>query len=105
MHARQRIMSRTSLRYCAGYSLVILTRLLRKVLEPMWHVASLPEQFSLIIWTPSEIDRFARTDWNGRTTVQAYASREDWLHETEKSLLEKYFAKRDTLLNLACGAR
>jgi len=53
-----------SLRYFVGYSFVLLSRLLRRVLGLMWRVVSLPEQFALIVWTPREIDRYSRTDWN-----------------------------------------
>ena len=64
--------SRMSLRYFAGYSLHFLARLLEKGLAQMWRVVSLPRQFALIIWTPSEIDRYARDEWNGWPTVQGY---------------------------------
>ena len=97
-------MSRISLRYFAGYSLLILSRLLGKVLEQMWRVVSLPQQFALIIWTPSEIDRYSRDDWNSLPSVRDYARMDHWLDPTEQVLVESYFSKNGELLNVACGA-
>ncbi len=91
-------------RYIAGYSFLFLARLLRKVLEPIWRVASLLEQLALIIWTPRDIDRYARTDWNSLPSVQSYSCLDDWLVVTEKTLVETYFTQKGELLNLACGA-
>ena len=97
-------MSRTSLRYVAGYSLVLLARLLEKGLQQMWRVVSLPEQFALIIWTPREIDRYSMDDWNGWPVVQNYVCMDRWLNATEQVLVERYFSKNGELLNVACGA-
>src|SRR2546428_1088892 len=97
-------MSRISLRYYAGYSLLLPVRIWAKVLAQVWRVVSLPEQFALILWTPREIDRFARTDWNSLLSVRGYARMNDWLGVTEKTLVETYFTKDGALLNLACGA-
>jgi len=97
-------MSRISLRYYAGYSLLLPVRIWAKVLAQVWRVVSLPEQFALILWTPREIDRFARTDWNSLLSVRGYARMDDWLGVTEKTLVETYFTKDGALLNLACGA-
>src|SRR5438105_3201267 len=93
-----------SLRYIAGYSLLLLTRLLSKVLEQMLRVVSLPERFVLIIWTPREIDRYSRADWNSREQVRNYVTLDDWLSGTEQVLIERYFSNNGELLNLACGA-
>src|SRR5437867_2214230 len=93
-----------SLRYFAGYSFVLLARLLRKVLESMWRVVSLPEQFALIVWTPREIDRHSRTDWNSWPMVRDQANSDDWLGPWELILVERYFTNKGELLDLACGA-
>src|SRR3989441_1276660 len=93
-----------SLRYFAGYSFVLLARLLRKVLESMWRVVSLPEQFALIVWTPREIDRHSRTDWNSWPMVRDQANSDDWLGIWELTLVERYFTNKGELLDLACGA-
>jgi SAM-dependent methyltransferase len=97
-------MSRISLRYFAGYSFLIPVCILTKVLEQMWRVVSIPQQFALILWTPREIDRFARSDWNSLLSVRGYARMDDWLGVTEKTLVETYFTKDGALLNVACGA-
>ncbi len=93
-----------SLRYFAGYSFVLLARLLRKFLGLMWSVVSLSEQFALIIWTPREIDRHSRTDWNSRPMVRDQANSDDWLGTWELTLVERYFTNKGELLDLACGA-
>jgi len=93
-----------SFRYFAGYSLLFLARLLGKGLAQMRRVISLPQQFALIIWTPSEIDRYSRDDWNGWPTVQIFVRAEHWLDAMEQALVERYFSKNGELLNLACGA-
>src|SRR2546422_4316791 len=93
-----------SLRYIAGYSLLFLTRILTKVLQQMWRVASLPERFVPIVCTPKEIDQYARTDWNSWEQVRNYATQDDWLTATEHVLVERYFSNNGELLNLACGA-
>src|SRR5712691_9343149 len=93
-----------SLRYFAGYSLLFLARLLRKVPEQMWRVVSLPEQFAVIVWTPSDIDRYSRDDWNSWPSVRGYARMGHWLNATEQALVETYFTKDGELLNMACGA-
>jgi SAM-dependent methyltransferase len=93
-----------SLRYYAGYSLIFLSLLLRKILEPMFRAVSLPERFAPIIWTPQEIDRYARTDWNSLPSVRAYSRMEFWVGEAEKTLVETYFTNDKELLNMACGA-
>src|SRR5438445_10623661 len=93
-----------SLRYIAGYSLLFLTRVLTKILQQMWRVASLPERFVPIIWTPREIDRYSRADWNSWPVVRPYANSEDWLGGWELTLVERYFTNQGELLNLACGA-
>src|SRR3989442_15547617 len=93
-----------SLRYFAGYSLHFLAGLLEKGPAKIWRVASLPRQFALIIWTPSEIARYSRADWNGWPTVQGYARTDHWLDWMEQALVERYFPKNGELLNLACGA-
>src|SRR2546427_1399346 len=92
------------LRYFAGYSFVLLARLLRKLLGLMWSVVSLSEQFALIIWTPREIDRQSRTDWNSRPMVRDQANSDDWLGTWELTLVERYFTNKGALLDLACGA-
>jgi SAM-dependent methyltransferase len=96
-------MSRISLRYFAGYSLLFLSRLLEKGLEEMWRVVSIPQQFALIIWTPREIERHARADWNSWPSVLRYSDTGDWLNGTEQALVESHFSKNGALLNLACG--
>src|SRR3989442_857094 len=93
-----------SLRYFAGYSLHFLAGLLEKGPAKIWRVASLPRQFALIIWTPSEIARYSRADWNGWPTVQGYARTDHWLDWMEQALVERYFPKNGELMNLACGA-
>src|SRR3989442_14964306 len=93
-----------SLRYFAGYSFVLLARLLRKFLGLMWSVVSLSEQFALIIWTPREIDRQSRTDWNSRPMVRDQANSDDWLGTWELTLVDRYFTNKGALLDLACGA-
>jgi SAM-dependent methyltransferase len=97
-------MRRVSLRYVAGYSLLLLARLLKQVLERMWRVVSLPEQLGLIIWTSSEIERCSRNAWNSWPAVQSYARSADWLSATEQALVERHFSKHGDVLNLACGA-
>ena len=93
-----------SFRYVAGYSLVLLSRVLRAALLKAFALASLAEKFAVIVWTPREIDRYAITDWDNRSTVQTYSRLDRWVGETEKSLVEEYFTKRAKLLNVACGA-
>jgi SAM-dependent methyltransferase len=93
-----------SLRYIAGYSLVFLAPLTRKVFELMGRVVSLPGQFALIIWTPKEIDRYSRADWNSRPVVRTYANLDDWIGTVEQLLVERYFTNKGELLNVACGA-
>src|SRR5438093_6716085 len=93
-----------SLRYFVGYSFILLSRLLRKVLESTWRVVSLPEQCALLIWTPREIDRHSRTDWNSWPTVRDHVNSDDWLDTWELTLVERYFANKGELLDLACGA-
>ena len=93
-----------SLRYFAGYSFVLLARLLRKFLGLMWSVVSLSEQCALIIWTPREIDRHSRTEWNSGPMVRDQADSDDWLGTWELSLVERYFTNKGELLDLACGA-
>src|SRR2546425_1768508 len=93
-----------SLRYFAGYSFVLLARLLRKFLGLMWSVVSLSEQFALIVWTPREIDRHSRTDWNSGPMVRDQANSDDWLGTWELTLVERYFTHKGELLDLACGA-
>src|SRR5437867_9138841 len=97
-------MSRIALRYYAGLSLVLLSRLVRRVLQPIWWLASFPERFAVIIWTTQEIDRYARADWNSWPSVRSYSRLDDWLEATEKTLVETYFKNEGALLNLACGA-
>src|SRR3989442_842737 len=92
-----------SLRYFVGYSLLFLARLLRKVFAQVSRAVSLLEQFALIVWTSSEIDRYSRDDWNSWASVQGYARMDHWL-ATEQALVEKYLSKNGELLNLACGA-
>ena len=93
-----------SVRYFIGYGLVLLSRIAKALLAKAFEAAALAEQFSVIIWTPSEIDRYAKGDWDHRSTVLTYSQLDQWLDETEKSLIEKYFTKRAELLNVACGA-
>ena len=93
-----------SLRYFVGYSFILLSRLLRKVLESTWRVVSLPEQCALLIWTPREIDRHSRTDWNSWPMVRDQANSDDWLGTWELTLVERYFTNKGELLDLACGA-
>src|SRR5207245_4084118 len=93
-----------SLRYFAGYSFVLLARLFRKILGLMWSVVSLSEQCALIIWTPREIDRHSRTEWNSGPMVRDQADSDDWLDTWELTLVERYFANKGELLDLACGA-
>ena len=93
-----------SVRYFIGYGLVLLSRISKAVLAKAFEAAALAEKFSVIIWTAPEIDRYAKGDWDHRSTVQTYSQLDQWLDETEKSLVEKYFTKRGELLNVACGA-
>jgi len=95
---------RISLRYYAGYWLVCASRLFKSVLNKLFWVASLPERFSVIVWTPQEIDRYARADWNSWPSVRSYSRLDDWLSVTEKTLVETYFTKGGELLNVGCGA-
>src|SRR5881397_1109967 len=105
-------MSWISLRYYAGYSLVLASRLFYSILENLFHsvpeklfwVASLPQRFSVINWTSREIDRYSRTEWNGWEQVRHYATQDNWLNAMEQALVETYFSKKGELLNLACGA-
>ena len=97
------MVSGMSLRYFVGYSLLFLARLLRKVFAQVSRAVSLLEQFALIVWTSSEIDRYSRDDWNSWLSVQGYARMDHWL-ATEQALVEKYLSKNGELLNLACGA-
>src|SRR5207247_2697235 len=105
-------MSWISLRYYAGYSLVLASRLFYSILENLFHsvpeklfwVASLPQRFSVINWTSREIDRYSRTEWNGWEQVRHYATQDDWLTAMEQALVETHFSKNGELLNLACGA-
>ncbi len=93
-----------SFRYVAGYSLVLLSRVVKAALLKAFELASVPEKFTVIVWTPRDIDRYAKGDWDSRSTVQTYSQQDRWLGENEKSLVEKYFTKRAELLNVACGA-
>src|SRR2546428_10294137 len=94
--------SRISLRYAVGYSLVVLSRLLQSILAQIRRVVDLPEQFALIIWTPSEIVRSSRATWDSCWYVRGYAL-DHWLN-AEEALVERYFSKNGELLNVACGA-
>src|SRR5712691_8190417 len=93
-----------SLRYIAGYSLLLFSSLVRRVLNQFYLLVLLTEQFTVIVWTPREIERYSRTDWNSREQVRNYAMLDDWLCATEQALVERYFSKNGELLNLACGA-
>jgi SAM-dependent methyltransferase len=93
-----------SLRYYAGNSLVFASRLFTWILTKLCWVAMLLERFPVIVWTPREIDRYARADWNSREQVRNYATHNEWLNATEQALVERYFSKDGALLNLACGA-
>jgi SAM-dependent methyltransferase len=93
-----------SLRYVVGYSFVVLARLLRRVFAQASRVVALPEHVALILWTPSEIARYARNDWNSRASVRSYARMDRWLSVTEHVLVERYFSNNGEALNLACGA-
>ena len=94
-----------SLRYWAGSCLLLLTRASRRVLRPLTRLASLPERFAVIVWTPVEIDRYSRAGWDSWEEVGRYtALDDDWCDDTEKSLVEKYFNNGGDVLNLACGA-
>ena len=97
-------MSRVSLRYALGYSLVVLSRLLRKVFDQIRRVVALPEQCALIIWTPSEIARCSRGVWDSASYVQGYARMGGWLDAKEHALVEQYFSQHGEVLNMACGA-
>src|SRR5207247_7954728 len=85
-------MSWISLRYYAGYSLVLASRLFYSILENLFHsvpeklfwVASLPQRFSVINWTSREIDRYSRTEWNGWEQVRHYATQDNWLNAMEQ---------------------
>src|SRR3989442_10941970 len=103
-HWRSRFLTRMSLRYSTVYSFILLTRLLREILGLMWRVVSLPEQFAIIVWTPREIDRYSRTDWNSRTMVRTQANPDEWSGTWELTLVERYFTHKGELLDLACGA-
>lgn len=94
-----------SLRYFAGYSLLRLSRFLRKVLWVIQRVASLPGKFAMIVWTSREIDRYSRAHWNRSERVGVYSRLEDWSDSTEMALVAKYLTNDGgELLNLACGA-
>ena len=95
-------MSRFSLRYYAGYGLVLSSRLFRSILAKLLRVASLPERCSLIVWTPQEIDRYARAYWDSRSSE--HLRWDDWIGVTEKTLVETYFKNDGEILNMACGA-
>ncbi|SRR5712692_515895 len=97
-------MSPPSLWYYTGYSLILASRLFKSVLDRLYWVASLPEKFTVIVWTPQEIDRYARAYWNSWPSVQGYSRMDDWLGVTEKTLVETYFTNEGALLNLTCGA-
>ena len=93
-----------SLRYFVGYSFLFLARLLKKVYAQVWRVIALPEQVALILWTPSEIARHSRDDWNSWVSVQGYARMDRWLSVTEQVLVERFFSNDRDALNVACGA-
>jgi len=95
--------SRMSLRYIAGYSLLLFSSLVRRVLQQINGLVSLTEQFAVIVWTPREIERYSRTDWNNPEQVGIYVMQDDWLCVPEQALIERYFSKDGELLNLACG--
>src|SRR5437879_1666815 len=97
-------MNRIHLRYYVGYSIILASRLFCSVFDKLFWVALLPQRFSVIVWTPKEIDRYARTDWNSGEQVRNYATQDDWLTATEHVLAERYFSNNGKLLNLACGA-
>ena len=81
-------MSRIFLRYYAGYSLVLATRLLLTVLDKLLWIAMLPEKCSAIVWTPREIDWYAGADWNSWPSVQSFSGLDGWLGVEEKTLVE-----------------
>ena len=91
-------------RYYVGYSLVALTRLLRRVLDQIRRVVALPEQLALVIWTPREIARSSKANWDSCSYVRGYARLDQWLDAREFALVERYFSKSGSVLNLACGA-
>jgi SAM-dependent methyltransferase len=97
-----------SLRYIIGYSLLLFPRLVSRVLNPIWRLISLPEQFAVIVWTPKEIDQYSRFSyWNDMDRVLEYPNfvrRDDWVGNPEKRLFQKYLSSSGELLNLACGA-
>ena len=97
-------MNRISLRYAVGYSLVVLSRLLRKVFDQIRRVVAMPEQVALIIWTTSEIARSSRGVWDSAAYVRGYARMDGWLDAREYALVERYFSKNGDVLNVACGA-
>jgi len=92
-----------SLRYFLGWSLVSLSRLLRRVVGILSDVAALPEQLAVVVWTPREIDRYSRGVWNRRDSVRRYSRRADGLSPMEKALFEGYLVNGGELLDLACG--
>ena len=61
-----------SLRYFAGFSVVFLARLLFKIFETVLRVVSLSPQFAVIIWTRSEINRYAKNDWNSWPVIRNF---------------------------------
>lgn len=93
-----------SVRYYIGYGLVLLSRASRALLLKAFRIASLPEKFSVIVWTSREIDRFSMADWDSRSAVDHYSRLDKWLDDTEKNLVAKYFWKHACVLNVACGA-
>lgn len=97
-------MNRVSLRYTLGYSLVVLSRLLRTIFEQIRRVVALPEQCALIVWTPSEIARSSRAVWDSASYVRGYARLDQWLDAREHALVGQYFSQKGTVLNVACGA-
>ena len=93
-----------SFRYFVGHNLIRLTVLVGRILRSLSWMASLPEQLAVIVWTTKEIDRHSKAGWDSWEEVGGYLEAHEWLDDTERDLVERYFRNSGEVLNLACGA-
>lgn len=96
--------SRMSVRYVIGCAVLQMARLVLRVFHLLLRVGWFPFRLAVILWTPREIERYSRAEWDRREVVEQYSQLEGWLNPTEQTLVEKYLPIRGEVLNLACGA-
>lgn len=96
--------SRMSVRYVIGCAVLLMARVVLWVFHMLHQVGSFPLRLAVVLWTPREIDRYSRAEWDRREVVEQYSQFDTWLNPTEQTLVEKYLPIGGEVLNLACGA-